>query len=285
MSKRILIVLSEYGYWGEELVGPLETFDAAGYEVDFATPRGKRPVAITASTDPDYVDPPLGRSVTTPEMAEKVKALDHSPRLEAPYDLRALMPERPYHSVDDFLRKTERYYAERDRKGSELTDRYDALLIVGGSGPIVDVVNNQRVHDLILAFYDADRLIGAECYGVTALAFARSWEDRESILAGKHVTGHCIEYDYKYGTGFMNTDFVMGPPPYPLEWILRDATKPGGAYHGNYGHETSVIVDYPFVTGRSTPDSYLTGQKMVEVLEDGLQQWGFHVRPEVAGAR
>ncbi|MEA2716042.1 MAG: hypothetical protein QOI99_359, partial [Actinomycetota bacterium] len=27
---------------------------------------------------------------------------------------------------------------------------------------------------------------------------------------------------------------------------------------------------------RSTPDSYLTGQKMVEVLEHGLRQWGFH---------
>ena len=38
---------------------------------------------------------------------------------------------------------------------------------------------------------------------------------------------------------------------------------------------TSVIVDYPFVTGRSTPDAYLTGQKMVEVLENGLRRWGF----------
>ena len=275
MSKRILIVLSEYGYWGEELVGPLETFDEAGYEVEFTTPTGKRPPAITVSMDPEYVDPPLGRSVTSPEMAEKVKALDASPRLESPIDLRTLMPERPYHSVDEFLRKQERYYSDRDRKGQEAVERYDALLIVGGSGPIVDMVNNQRLHDLILAFYDADKLIGAECYGVTCLAFARNWEERKSIISGKHVTGHCIEYDYKYGTGFMNTNFVMGPPPYPLEWILRDATAPGGAYHGNYGHETSVIVDYPFVTGRSTPDSYLTGQKMVEVLDKGLKRWGW----------
>ena len=46
MSKRILIILSEWGYWGEELIGPLETFDEAGYEVDFATPTGKRPPAL-----------------------------------------------------------------------------------------------------------------------------------------------------------------------------------------------------------------------------------------------
>ena len=89
------------------------------------------------------------------------------------------------------------------------------------------------------------------------------------------MTGHCKEYDYKDGTGFMGTDFNMGPPPYPLEYILRDATGPDGAYIGNFGKDTSVIVDFPFITGRSTPDSYLTGQKMVEVLEKGLQRWGW----------
>jgi len=283
MSKSILVVLSEWGFWGEELVGPLEAFSEQGYDVDFATATGKRPVALTPSMDSEYIDPPLGRSVTSAEMAEKVKEIDSSPRLDDPMNLSALLPERPYHSEPDFLRKQEAYYKERDAKTKELVDRYDALLIVGGSGPIVDLVNNQRVHDLILAFYDAGKLIGAECYGVACLAFARNWEERKSIIAGKHVTGHCIEYDYKTGTGFMGTDFNMGPPPYPLEWILRDATAPGGAYHGNYGHETSVIVDYPFVTGRSTPDSYLTGQKMVEVLEDGLRQWGFHASALGAG--
>ena len=50
----------------------------------------------------------------------------------------------------------------------------------------------------------------------------------------------------------------------------------GRAYIGNFGHEVSVIVDYPFVTGRSNHDSYPTGQKMVEVLDNGLRQWGFH---------
>ena len=64
-------------------------------------------------------------------------------------------------------------------------------------------------------------------------------------------------------------DFNMGPPPYPLEFILRDATGPDGQFIGNVGHPTSVMVDYPFITGRSTPDSYLTGQKLVEVLDGG----------------
>lgn len=271
---KILIVLSEWGYWGEELVGPLETFDAANYEVSFVTPTGKRPVALTPSMDPEYIDPPLGRSVTSPEVAQKTRDLDESDRLNSPINLSEWFPDRPYWSSPNFIREMEAYYKELDQRREELA-QYDAMLIVGGSGPIVDLANNHRVHDLILAFRRMDKPIGAECYGVACLAFARDLEDRKSIIWGKRVTGHCKEYDYKDGTGFMGTDFNMGPPPYPLEYILRDATGPDGAYIGNFGRETSVIVDYPFITGRSTPDSYLTGQKMVEVLEEGLEKFGW----------
>lgn len=273
--KKILVILSEYGYWGEELVGPLEAFDAAGYEVRFATPTGKRAAALPPSMDPSYVDPPLGRGVTTAEMAAKVRAIDRSPRLDDPLNLSQLMPERPYFSARDLIREMEKYYRELDRVTREVLSGYDALLLVGGSGPIVDIANNQRVHDVILAFVRMNKPVGAECYGVAALAFARDLEDRQSILRGKHVTGHCKEYDYKDGTGFLRTDFNMGPPPYPLEFILRDATAPDGRYIGNFGRETSCVVDYPFITGRSTPDSVLTGQKIVEVMEQGLTRWGW----------
>ena len=35
MTKRILVVLSEWGYWGEEFIGPLDVLTEAGYEIDF----------------------------------------------------------------------------------------------------------------------------------------------------------------------------------------------------------------------------------------------------------
>jgi putative intracellular protease/amidase len=275
MTKKILIVLSEWGYWGEELIGPLETFDKAGYEVTFATPTGKRPVALPPSMDPNYIDPPLGRSVTSQEVADKVKAIDSSPRLDNPVNISEIIPEMPYFSSSSLIRDLESYYKAIDKAEKEFLSQFDALAIVGGSGPIVDLANNQRVHDIILSFLKMNKPIGAECYGVACLAFARELETRKSIIWGKRVTGHCKEYDYHDGTGFMGTDFNMGPPPYPLEYILRDATGPDGAYIGNFGKETSVIVDYPFITGRSTPDSYLTGEKMVEALEKGLKRYGW----------
>ncbi|MCX6635649.1 MAG: type 1 glutamine amidotransferase domain-containing protein [Acidobacteria bacterium] len=274
-DRNILVILSEYGFWGEELIGPLDTFDAAGYTVTFATPKGKRPVALPPSMDPNYIDPPLGRSVTSKTVADKVKAIDKSPRLDNPLNISAIMPELPYFSSASLIRDLEAYYRGRAKAKDEVLSKFDAVLIVGGSGPIVDLANNQRVHDIILSFMEMDRPIGAECYGVACLAFARELENRKSIIWGKHVTGHCKEYDYHDGTGFMNADINMGPPPYPLEYILRDATGPDGAYIGNFGKETSVIVDHPFVTGRSTPDSYLTGQKMVGMLENGLRRYGW----------
>ncbi|MFE9454272.1 type 1 glutamine amidotransferase domain-containing protein [Streptomyces sp. NPDC006739] len=273
-AKKILVILSEYGYWGEELVGPLHHFDQRGYEVEFATPTGRRAHALPPSMDPEYIDPPLGRSVTSEEVAKLTAEIDASERLDDPIDISSWIPERPYTADDDYLRRLEAYHRAVDVVAQEL-DAYDALLIVGGSGPVVDLANNERVHQIILSFLRADKPIAAECYGVAPLAFARDWEDRRSIIWGKHVTGHCKEYDYKDGTGFLGTDFVIGPPPYPLEYILRDATGPEGRYIGNFGKETSVIVDYPFITGRSTPDSYLTGEKVVEVLEDGLRRFGW----------
>jgi len=274
VSKKILVILSGYGFWGEELIGPLETLESAGYEIVFATPRGQRPVALPPSMDAKYVDPPLGRGVTSEEMAAKVRAINSSPRLDKTLNLSNIFPERPYFSAPHLVRELESYYNKRDSAWKQL-EPYTALVLVGGSGPIVDMVNNQRVHDVILGIYKAGKAIAAECYGVACLAFARDLEDRKSIIKNKHVTGHCLEYDYHDGTGFIGVDFNMGPPPYPLEYILRDATAPDGAYIGNFGKEISVIVDFPFITGRSTADSYMTGRKLVEVLEKGLTRYGW----------
>jgi putative intracellular protease/amidase len=275
-SKRILCLISEFGYWGEELIGPVHMLDAAGYGIDFITPTGKRPVPLPPSIDPTYIDPPLGRPVTDELTAARTKEIDRSTRLNNPINLKAWFPERPYRSEADFLRQQEAYYVGLDQLSAEVDGKYDALLMVGGSGPTIDMANNQRVHDLVLTFYKLEKPIAAECYAVTCLAFARDpGGNRSSILSGKRITGHCIEYDYKDGHGVMGIDFNFGPPPYPLEYILRDATLPDGEYIGNFGKRISCIVDYPFVTGRSTSDSYKTGEKLVEVLDKGLRRWGW----------
>lgn len=272
--KKVLCVLSEFGYWGEELVGPYEMLINNGMMVDFVTAKGKKPHALPPSMDPTFVDPALGKTVVSEEMAEKVKKIEESDLLDNPMNLSEMIGERPYMCRSTYLRNFEAYNQSVEKAAEELKC-YDALLLVGGSGPILDMGNNNRVHDLIKIFVATGKPVAAECYAVTCLAFARDYWNRKSIIWGKHVTGHPLEYDYKDGTGFYGYDINIGPAPYPLEIVLRDAVGPEGEFIGNVGKTLSTIVDYPFITGRSTGDSYKTGEMLVEVLENGLRRYGW----------
>lgn len=277
MKKRVLCCLSEWGYWGEELVGPYDVLTQHGYQVDFMTPTGQKPPALPPSMAAGYLDPPLDKVVTDEHYARRTREIENSTLIDNPIHLAAWFPAMPYFNSPNFGHALEEYYARRDACWKEL-DTYDALLLPGGSGPMVDMVNNERLHDVILGFVAKDKLIAAECYCVTCLAFARDWSERKSLIWGKHVTGHAREYDYKDGTGFAHASVAganFGPPFYPLEYILRDAVGPQGQYHGGVGHALSTILDYPFLTGRSTQDSQLVGELMVRSLEEGLRRYGW----------
>jgi putative intracellular protease/amidase len=102
--RKILIVLSEYRYRVEELVGPLQVFERAGYDVDFATPKGKKPHALHSSYDLDFIDPPLNKKVVGTQMAKSVFELENSNRLDKPLSLEELLPDYPYLSSVNYLR-------------------------------------------------------------------------------------------------------------------------------------------------------------------------------------
>lgn len=276
MAKKVLCVVSEHGFWGQELLAPVDRLEAAGIEVDFASPTGALPLPDAGSLDSDYVDPPLGRPVTAPDMAERSRTTHWETYFKDRRNLKQLFPIRPYLSADDYIGALERYYDARQQAWEQISG-YDGLLLVGGSGPIVDMVNNPRVHDLILGFYYQDKIIAAECYAVTCLAFARELDVRTSILAGKHCTGHTMEYDYTDGWSIVanGAPLNFGGPPFALEYILRDAVAPDGQFHGNVGRRLSVILDYPLITSRSVGESDLCGQVLVRALTEGLRRYGW----------
>jgi putative intracellular protease/amidase len=241
MTKKILCCLSEWGYWGEELVAPYDVLMAHGYQIDFVTPNGEKPPALPPSMEAGFFDPPLGKVVTDEHYAARSTEIHESELLDNPRSLAEWFPAMPYFNSPDFGHDLEAYYNKRDECWQEL-GQYDALLLPGGSGPMVDMVNNERLHDVILGFVAQNKLVAAECYCVTCLAFARDWTDRKSIIWGKHVTGHAREYDYKDGTGFAKDEVQgvnFGPPFYPLEYILRDAVGPMASITGG--------LDVPFL--------------------------------------
>lgn len=278
MSRKVLIAVSEHGFWAEELLKPLDRLREAGFDYDFVVATGRAvPFPDGASLDPTYIDPPLNRPVTSPEMAMRARSAEWDALFARRISLRDWMPVRPYrHHGVTYEQALERYYVARARAWQRV-DEYEGMLLVGGGGAVVDLVNNGRLHDLILGFYYQDKPIAAECYTVTCLAFARELDKRKSILEGKHVTGHTIEHDYTSDWAiWANGDyFAFETPPFPLEYILRDAVGSNGEFHGNVESETSVVVDYPFITSRSVQCSDECGQAFVQVLQSGLRRLGW----------
>lgn len=277
MAKKVLIGVSQHGFWAEELLEPIRHLQEAKISYDFIVNKPDIvPFPDGGSLDSTYVDPPLGRPVTSDCMALRAKEQDWTAMFKDAKVLEQQFPVRPYLSGGNYLQALETYY-ERRQKSWKMVEGYDALLLVGGSGPVVDMVNNQRLHDLILGFYYAGKPIAAECYTVTCLAFAREFDDRRCILRGKHVTGHTMEYDYTSNWALManGAALVFDAPPYPLECILRDAVGPEGQFHGNVGRTLSVIVDYPFITSRSVGESSLCGEMLVDVLMNGTRRFGW----------
>src|SRR5258708_12861698 len=153
MAKKVLIGVSENGFWIEELLKPLDRLNEAGIEYDFLVPTGKHvPFPDGASLSDTYVDPPLGRPVTAKDLAERGKKTDWEALFANHIALSDFMPLRPYlSSGGNYLEALEKYYVDR-AKGWERLDAYDALLLAGGSGPVVDMANNNRLHDVILPF-------------------------------------------------------------------------------------------------------------------------------------
>ena len=120
-----------------------------------------------------------GRSVTSAEVAEKVKALEASNRLDTPISLATLMPDRPYRSSHNYLREQEAYFTALTKVQADLIEKYDAVLLVGGSGPIIDMVNNFRVHDVVLGMIERGRTAYAP-----ARVDSRRWAAFTTLVGG-----------------------------------------------------------------------------------------------------
>jgi hypothetical protein len=74
---KMLAAMSEWGYRGIELVGPLLKLATSGYSFDFVPPpRSKPSPLLPPSIDTSYMDSPLGVRVTTAEDASLVKAFE-----------------------------------------------------------------------------------------------------------------------------------------------------------------------------------------------------------------
>jgi len=140
MSKKVLIIASNYGLWAEELQGPWDALTKAGHDVQLATYTGKPPLPLLFSEDADFVDPQQNARVNTPEVVARVKELIAAGAWDSPIKV-------------------------ADAK----MDDYDTLVLVGGPGAPLDITGNPAVHRLVEKAYTDGKIIGAMCYAIGAL--------------------------------------------------------------------------------------------------------------------
>lgn len=121
--KTVLVILSEWGYWGEVL-------DQKGISVDFVTNKDKLPLALLLSMQVDFFDPPLHKVVRDEKFAILTYKVDESDRLGNPINLSGWFPEWPYSSENSFVKenhfedwlpdRTQMWQQNRDVVGSNL---------------------------------------------------------------------------------------------------------------------------------------------------------------------
>lgn len=241
-GKRVHIVVSSFGFQGEELVAPLEEFDAAGVIYDFSTPYGHPPQVMFSSINPNHVDSIYGKTTATSEMTEKVLDLINSNTLDH------------YRKVSDVD-----------------VDDFDAILLVGGSGALLDMNNCKALHELLWEAYHRGKLIIAESTGIGTLAYTRKTDNKlqnKSLINGRLVTGDPIAYNNATQYEFSNYDskYPLIGPPIPINYLNKEATYPDGEFVGDIENPPTVVVDYPFITSHSASSSRECGQRVIQFI-------------------
>ncbi len=251
---KILVIATNYGVWGEELQAPWDILKKAGHQLTLATPLGKKPLPLQISVDPDFFDPIIQAHTNPPDVCKRIKELTDGEELAHPITI----------------------------KEAKMAD-YDALVITGGLGAMIDMPNNYNLHKLILDAIRSDKIVGALCYSVAALVFCRDHKNEyRSVIWGKKITAHPRAWDF-YGPDFDFTFDLYGATPdnngtdvhtpgflFPLEDIVRDAVGPDGACIARVNarrDDPEVHYDHPFITGTSVESSIAYGELIRDVLK------------------
>lgn len=253
MAKKVLMIATNCGSWAEELQAPWDACKKAGFEVTLATPLGKKPLPFLISVDPEFVDG-VQNYKTNPEwVCKRAKEL-----------------------VDGDEWANPKKVAECNM------DDYDAIVVTGGPGAMIDLANSWELHQLILKAYRDNKIVAALCYAIASLVFLRDpLNNYRSIVYGHKVCAHCRQWDF-YGPGMAMTYEVYGATPdntgitlmtpgflYPIEELTRDAVGPNGVVIARAEanrEDPQAFYDHPFITAQSVESSIAFGDLIVKAL-------------------
>jgi putative intracellular protease/amidase len=122
-------------------------------------------------------------------------------------------------------------------------DDYDGALFVGGQGPMYTFIDDERVHALVAAFYEAGKVTAVICHATCVLLKTRVADGR-LLVEGKTWTGFA-DSEERYADDF------VGQKIQPF-WIEDEARKL---------ENTNVIVSGRFKPHAVRDGNLITGQQ------------------------
>jgi putative intracellular protease/amidase len=208
------------GFWWAELTHPYWEFAERGFQVGLYSPDG-------GALEGDAFSDPRDASGYS---ADDLLSLGF---INSPRHRRLVEESRPIAELD--------------------VDENDAVLFIGGQGPMVTFYDDERVHALVAAFYDAGKITCVICHATCVLLKARRADGR-MIVEGRTWTGFAnSEEDY--------ADDFAGRPIQPFR-IEDEARKVVG---------TNFIVNSRFKSHCVRDGNLITGQQQFSGRDSALR--------------
>jgi putative intracellular protease/amidase len=232
---RILMVVSNpttstttgwpVGFWAAELTHAYKLFLENGYDVTIASPKGGK-VEVDSLSDP---------------------------RDSSGYSKEDLI------SLQFLQDKKFSTMLENTKKVSDLAEEdFDAIVVVGGQGPMFTFKTETSLQDTFLKFYNKGKISAALCHGTSLLLYLKNNNNNKPIIQGKKMTGFTNEEE-----DF--ADRVIGKKVMPFR-IEDEARKLGANFKKANAFEAFAIRDGNLITGQQQHSGAEVAKLVIEAL-------------------
>ena len=212
------------GFWSAELTHAYKLFIDNGYEVTISSPKGGK-VEVDALSDPRDSSGYSKNDTISLEFLEDggFTNLLHNTK-----------------KVSDFS-----------------SDEFDAIVVVGGQGPMFTFKGETGLQNTFLEFYKKGKISAALCHGTSLLLYLKG-KDGKPLIQGKKMTGFTDEEE-----DF--ADKAVGKKVMPFR-IEDEAKKLGAKFQKANAFEPFAIKDGNLITGQQQH----SGAEVAKLVIDSL---------------
>jgi putative intracellular protease/amidase len=205
------------GVWLEEIAAPYYLFKEAGADITLASPNGGR-----VPLDPKSLSVILS-TFSTRRFLKDQEAMNF------------LSNSHPLEEIN--------------------ASNFDVVFLPGGHGPMWDLADNKRLNQLLEAFNNENKPIGAVCHGVVCLLALKNNEG-EVLIKGKQLT--CFSNSEEESSG------LTGIVPFLIETKLLSL---GAVYSKGENYLSHVVEDGNIITGQNPASSKEVARKIMALVQ------------------